>query len=193
MIGFNYAPFIFTGVFSKSAKLPLPAPENPLTGQIRYPIIECFNNFDLNGNERISLDELWQGLTSEDGLGPDVFGPGNFVVNPTTFTKETIYEAFEQNDLSEYGQLTINEFVNVLISFLKESMNEEQLKFNKIISDDNPDAVETDRSFLEYRTRKAFESADVDRNGFLTEHELMMFMNVMIKIYDSILMIIPGA
>ena len=67
----NYAPFIFTSVFSKSAKLPLPAPENPVTGQIRFPILECFKNFDTVGNARIPLDEWRQGLT--DGMGNDIF------------------------------------------------------------------------------------------------------------------------
>ena len=61
--------------------------------------------------------------------------------------------------------------------------NEEQLKFNKTISDDYPDGIETDRSFFEYRTRMAFESADVDGNGFLTELEMMMFITKMPILY----------
>lgn len=118
-------------------------------------------------------------MTSEDGLGPDVFGPGNFVVNPTTFTKETIDEAFEKNDLSEHGQLTINEFVNAMISLLKEKKSEEQFFTEEF--DDYPDAMETDRSRLEYVTRVGFETADEDGNGLLTDREMMtMFPKIQI-------------
>merc|ERR1712071_501966 len=57
-----------------------------------------------------------------------------------------------------------NEFVNVIISFLK----------MKLAGSDFVDygIQEEDRSFLEHRARMLFESADKDGNGLLTDPEI---------------------
>lgn len=108
--------------------------------------------------------------------------------------KKIVDEAFEVNDIFGDGQLTINEFVNVIISFMKtrlagdpdfedyirnlsdssdlnlgnfENLDDEEMKKRLTSMRDGKD-----RSFLELRARMLFESADKDGDGLLSDPEV---------------------